>query len=175
MIYIVMVMRMMSYTVGCLERSITCKYSPDLSIWRRHKQRHLQSQGDPLLKGTQPPANSTSSSLSGEGEGSSLFVSMELNGLTYQGILFQKGPSASQSPYNSQRYLLLLPLPVMFLKSQEKSGGDFNTGQQRYLCHTRFVENLGASSTRPHPSPYSYWGTHQNEKGRHPVIKMGRL
>ena len=49
----------------------------------------------PLLKGTQPPANTTSSSLSGEGEGSSLFVSMELNGLTYQGILFQKGPSAS--------------------------------------------------------------------------------
>ena len=63
----------------------------------------------------------------------------------------------------------------MFLKSQEKSGGDFNTGQQRYMCHTRFVENLGTSSTHPHPSPYSYRGTHQNEKGRHPVIKMGRL
>ena len=66
----------------------------------RHKQRHLSqaklspvtpcpcSKG-PLL------ANTTSSSLSGEGEGSSLFVSMELNGLTYQGILFQKGPTSS--------------------------------------------------------------------------------
>ena len=69
----------------------------------RHKQRHL-SQAKlspvtplPLLKGTQSPllANTTSSSLSGEGEGSSLFVSMELNGLTYQGILFQKGPTSS--------------------------------------------------------------------------------
>ena len=29
------------YTVGCLPRSITCKYSPDLSKCRRHKQRHL--------------------------------------------------------------------------------------------------------------------------------------
>ena len=42
-----------------------------------------------------PPCKHYIFFLSGEGEGSSLFVSMELNGLTYQGILFQKGPTSS--------------------------------------------------------------------------------
>ena len=83
----------------CLTRSITCKYSADLSIRARDTSNGTKPGGDPSLeKGPNPPfllSNATSSLLSGEGEGSSLFVSMELNGLTYQGILFQKGPTSS--------------------------------------------------------------------------------
>ena len=39
-------------------------------------------------------AKKSNLNVAGEGEGSSLFVSMELNGLTYQGILFQKGQAS---------------------------------------------------------------------------------
>jgi len=48
-----------------------------------------------LPQGVNLPGTNIKITSRGEGEGSSLFVSMELNGLTYQGILFQKGPSAS--------------------------------------------------------------------------------
>jgi len=48
-----------------------------------------------LPQGVNLPGTNIKITSRGEGEGSSLFVSMELNGLTYQGILFQKGPTSS--------------------------------------------------------------------------------
>jgi len=47
-----------------------------------------------LPQGINLPGTNIKITSRGEGEGSSLFVSMELNGLTYQGILFQKGQAS---------------------------------------------------------------------------------
>ena len=87
----------------------------------------------------------------------------------------RRGPPPPSRPITPSVTYFCYHFQWCFWNLRKSQVETFNTGQQRYMCHTRFVENLGASSTHPPPSPYSYWGTHQNEKGRHPVIKMGRL
>ena len=62
----------------------------------------------------------------------------------------RRGPPPPSRPITPSVTYFCYHFQWCFWNLRKSQVETFNTGQQRYMCHTRFVENLGASSTHPH-------------------------